>query len=104
MSKKFLSLRTRDIQQYLSVEQKQSFLEIVTTIRQAREKTSQPAEVLFTLNARDKFAQNALEAYVQAIQSDVANQLNEGSMAAMNAAQAARDEGLMIGPQKLPSI
>lgn len=100
---KFITLRTRDIQQLLSPEQKTALMGIIKAINDGRAKTNQPEQVLFVLNARDQFAQPALDAYIQAIHNNTATAGNDACRNAADAAEDARTRGIMAGPQKLPS-
>lgn len=97
---KYMPLRLSDVRSYLTQEQKKSLWEIVNAIKQGRERDKKSDDVFFVLNARDLYAQPAIEAYIDAAQND----LSLGTILAVQAARSARERGLMSGEQKLPSI
>jgi hypothetical protein len=102
--KKYLILRTKDVQQFLQPEQKQQLLAIMKTINAGRQEMMLEDDFYFPLNVRDLLAQDALETYISSGQKHREYSNHDGLRAAVAAAQEAREKGIMAGEPRLPEV
>ena len=107
---KYTVIRNDDIRTALSSEWQQAVGRVLDTIRQQRERSGMSThEQFFVLAMTDRFAQEAIEAYIAAIQreiaeyEDLARPVPENLTAAMRAAQRVRAQGLMTLEQRDPT-
>jgi hypothetical protein len=101
MAQKYVVLRVADVQR-LTMDQKKALMDIIRAVAQVRSAEGKADDPTFTLNMRDKYAQPAVEAYIRAAQEDGQSKGVGGVEAAIDAAQKARDAGIMLGATRLP--
>ena len=104
MNNRYIVVRKADVLDLLEPAERQQFAALISKIEQEREARKREVNTtFFVLNARDVFAQPALEAYAKAARDDKRYQEMEGIKLAVKAAVDARFAGIMAG-QKVPSM
>lgn len=105
-NRKYITVRTRDLRELLNDAEQRQMLELMTAIatRRAERNPTMKVPTYFTLNAADKYAVPAIEAYIAAIDADTINIQNAGVIEARAAASAVREYAIMtFDGTKLPS-
>jgi hypothetical protein len=105
-SRKYIVLKTREIRELLTPEQQQTLLGLIETMNTMRtqQQPQKGVPLYFTLNAADKYAVPALEAYIKSIDDDEMNSHNPGVQEARAVAGAARSHAIMaFDGTKLPT-
>jgi hypothetical protein len=103
MSNRYIVIRRADVLDLLDAAERQTLAALLNKIEQERDaRKREVGTPFFVLNARDIFAQPALEAYIKAAREDKRYQELDGIKLAVKAAQEARLAGIMAG-QKLPT-
>lgn len=102
---KYVVIALADLRSILNDDQKNQLISLLGVIEQGRRQSGKPAtETYFTMNMRDKYAQAAIEKYIQAIHEDSTVVGNAGVEQALAAAQEARTKGIMAGAPRLPTL
>jgi len=101
---KYFVLRRADLAAVLTPDQMAWIVNMVTKVNNERvAKGKSVDDLFFVLNAsRDRYAQAAMEAYIEAINGDPAAANSPGAQQALAAAREMRMTALLKGGQRIP--
>ena len=100
---KYLTFKAEDAQKYLGPQQKQNLMEILQAIAAGRLQDGKSVgDLMFVLNLKDQFAQEAIEAYIAAIHRDGTAVNSPGVQAALDVAVNVRATAMLTLTPRLP--
>lgn len=100
---KYVVFKNEDAQKFLTPQQKHNLMEILQAIVAGRNSERKSVgDLMFVLNMKDVFAQDAIEAYIAAIHRDGTVTKSPGVQASLDVAVNVRNAAMLTVTPRLP--